>query len=278
MEKLPQATLKETEVRYIKSSYVVQEYEIFIAYPKSYANQEAKDKKFPVIYLLDANWYFGTICETTRLFSFCGSIPEVIIVGIGYPVSPMLEKSILEVYGLRGRDLTPAIDKTWEEENREEMGMDFIGSGGAEPFLNFLENELIPLVDSEYRTDSTKRIIAGFSLGALFVIYTMLAKPKLFFGYIASSPSLWFKDRFIFSIEENYAQNHKDLQSNLYISVGQNEEDSESGMVSNMFQLTAKIESREYESLRIKNHLFENLDHCESGMPGIQYGIKWVFS
>lgn len=63
--------------------------------------------------------------------------------------------------------------------------------GGSAAFRQFIREELIPLIESRYRTTSRRGII-GESLAGLFVIETLLLDPTLFTDYIAFDPSLWW--------------------------------------------------------------------------------------
>jgi uncharacterized protein len=273
--------LRATEVKYMTSTFVDQKFQVSIALPQSYANEHAADRKYPTIYLLDGNFYFGTITEICRAMPFCGSMPEVIVVGIGYPIEEsvgQMDAAFKQIWGARGRDLTPVADEEWEQEQIERMGVEYIASGGASSFLQFMKKELIPLIDTEYRTDSSHRILAGPSFGGLFVLHALFHEPSLFHGYVASSPSLWFGDKAIFTTEADYAQNHDDLAASLFLSVGQKEEKAGSGMVSDLFKFSALLESRKYGGMTVKNQVFNDLNHCESIAPGLLLGIKAVFS
>jgi len=284
MGSLPLVTIPATEIRNVSSSYVNQQFKISIALPNSYATNDGKSKKYPTIYLLDGNFYFGTVTEMTRIMAYCGADPEVIIVGIGYPLPESVEQSeefFKLVWGVRSRDLTPFKDEEWEKEQVESLSLDYIETGGAAQYLEFVKKELIPLIDAEYRTDTSYRVLVGHSFGGLFVLHALLNETDLFQGFVAASPSLWFADRSFFSSEDNYAQTHDDLQANLYLSVGQNEEKEwgiELGMVSNLIRFSAILESRDYKGLIITNQVFENLNHCEAVGPGLQLGLKWIFS
>jgi len=278
---LPPANLPATEVRKITSRYVNQEYKISVALPDSYADKDSNDRKYPTVYVLDGNFCFGTVTEAARLLPRCGSFPEVIVVGIGYPANGSVgqaKESFKQLWGLRSRDLTHVTSEAWENKQREDRSLDYIATGGASQFLRFVKKELVPLIDSEYRADTSCQVLAGHSLGGLFVLYTLFHESDLFQGYVAASPSLWFGERSIFSTEDKYAQKKNDLPVKLYLCVGQKEEGKESGMVSNLFRLSALLESRGYNSLTIKNQVFENLNHCESAAPGIQFGLMWIFS
>ena len=62
--------------------------------------------------------------------------------------------------------------------------------GGADKFQAYLGDELMPLVEKTYRSDASRRIVFGQSLGGQFVLFTALTKPDLFWGHIASNPAL----------------------------------------------------------------------------------------
>jgi hypothetical protein len=74
--------------------------------------------------------------------------------------------------------------------------LSFPTSGGAPAFQDFLERELVPMVDSRYRTQP-HRILSGWSLGGLFTLYVYLETPELFSRYLAISPSLWWDDSLV---------------------------------------------------------------------------------
>ena len=59
-----QVTIPNTEVRSLSSSIVDQEYQIFVAFPHGY---DASDMAYPVLYLLDANGFFGLVTETVSM-------------------------------------------------------------------------------------------------------------------------------------------------------------------------------------------------------------------
>ncbi|HEX9386302.1 MAG TPA: hypothetical protein VF918_08280, partial [Anaerolineales bacterium] len=61
MANLPLASIPATEVRTLQSSAVGQEYLISVALPFHYA--ERPERTYPVIYVLDANQFFGMVVE-----------------------------------------------------------------------------------------------------------------------------------------------------------------------------------------------------------------------
>ena len=64
-------------------------------------------------------------------------------------------------------------------------------AGGAERFLRFMGDKLIPFIGRSYRT-TPMRVLIGHSLGGLFAAYSLGKRPELFTGYILMEPSLWW--------------------------------------------------------------------------------------
>lgn len=131
-------------------------------------------KTYPVIYLLDGSKDedFVHISGIVQFgsFSWINIIPESIVVGIGNVD--------------RKRDFTyPSRNELDQKE--------FSTSGKSLNFISFLEEELQPFINSEYRTTEMKTII-GQSLGGLLATEILFKKPELFDNYIIVSPSLWW--------------------------------------------------------------------------------------
>jgi predicted alpha/beta superfamily hydrolase len=78
-------------------------------------------------------------------------------------------------------------------------------SGGGETFLQFMNDELMPYVEQNFKTAPFK-IFAGHSVGGLSTVYCLYAHPEMFDAYIAVSPSLWWDKGFAIS----YAKDHSD--------------------------------------------------------------------
>jgi uncharacterized protein len=110
----------------------------------------------------------------------------------------------------RIRDLTPPTEV--ETENR------FLPkNGGADAFLQFLAGELIPYVDTHYRTRPYK-VLVGHSAGGLFAIYTLASNPTLFNAYIAIDPMLSWNNQAAVTKLEAVFKDTQELSSDLYIT------------------------------------------------------------
>ncbi|WP_270168919.1 alpha/beta hydrolase [Paenibacillus sp. SYP-B4298] len=162
-------------------------YRIMAAIP----TQECLPPGYPILYVLDGNSVFGTAVEALRLQcrlpEKTGVVPSVII-GIGYEVDEPFSSE-------RFYDLTP-------EPTREFLYRFAEGAvpeqGGADEFADFLEEELKPLIERNWRIDRTRQSLLGHSLGGLFVAHLLFTRPGSFRYYIAGSPSLhWNKERML---------------------------------------------------------------------------------
>ena len=67
----------------------------------------------------------------------------------------------------------------------------FETSGGADDFLKFINDELVPFVDSTYRTNSYKTFV-GYSFTGLPIIHALFTDPEKFDSYIAIDFSAWW--------------------------------------------------------------------------------------
>jgi hypothetical protein len=93
--------------------------------------------------------------------------------------------------------------------------------GHADLFYSFLTRELIPYIDSTYKTKGSRTLI-GHSLGGLFVMYSLFKENRQFDNFISLSPGLWVNKYNIFQ----YLRQLPDttvLNNYLYLSSGKRE-------------------------------------------------------
>lgn len=259
--KHPEATLYDTEVKSLASSFADQEYRLFVALPRGYATSE---ERYPVLYVLDADILFGTITETARLLPLEGfflgrqSVPDLIVVGIAYPggFDEMAEK--------RGRDFTPT----------SELGVDPQSEpDGAARFFRFLKEQALPFVDQTYRTDPGDRALIGSSAGGLFILDTLLRHPGTFQRYIATSPRM---DEIIFRHEAAHAKQHRNLSAVLYLSAG-TEGEIEQQIATGVETFHARLSARKYPGLRVMHENLVGENHVSAQPTAFTHGLKAVY-
>jgi predicted alpha/beta superfamily hydrolase len=139
---------------------------INIHIPKSYTTSE---KSYPVIYSLDGDYTNFALNGTLDYYSFWDKTPECIVVSIDQNYLDTVENKYK-----RWLDCS----YSWTTGFPKDRGVDF---------KEFISKELIPFIDSSYRTTNFRTII-GHSFTANYVNYFLLDKIPVFTGYVAISP------------------------------------------------------------------------------------------
>jgi len=254
MEESPRRVeIRDTEMRFLKSKHVDQTYEIDISLPKDYRQETAR---YPVLYVLDAEYNFGCVAYIVRRLIKNGDIPKVLVVGVAYNTTED------DFYRKRERDCTPPSE--------------IHGSrvGGADNFIRFFEEELIPTIDHDYRTIPGNRTIVGHSIGGFFGAYVLFTHPDLFGKYLIVSPSLWYSKDVIFQYEREFAQRNNTLNAAVFLSTGK---DESAQMIRTTEKMIRIIEDGKYKGLRF-NYLMPEGEHHRSVFPyAFTKGVRWLF-
>lgn len=239
-------------------------FSIFVSLPAEYHPQEKTH--YPVVYLLDANLYFDIMATTIHKYAEVGLAPNVILVGIGYKDFPTMDS-------LRNRDDTyPLAIPEYE------MSV----SGGADKFLSFINHELVPYVDETYKTDTTKRVLMGHSLGGYFTMYalqqSLSGKASKVHHYIAASPSLHYNNYYLLhQFKSNIVAQHANTK--VYLTYGGFEDSNDTTSLT-LDSLSAQLAAalpKQANGLTYKCDIYSNLDHMDTQLPTFIKGLQWVF-
>jgi len=174
---------------------------IWIHLPEDYTST---NHTYPVLYLLDGEGHFQYVSQLTDYLSSYdrNRIPEMIVV------------AILNVD--RTRDFTPIHSLVFGGKiDSARMGT----TGGGVKFLQFMQKELIPYVDSNYRTQPY-RILAGHSLGGLFALYAKETRPDLFQSIILMSPAIYGDNNRVLTNFTSFLKSRQGIISKIFISIG----------------------------------------------------------
>ncbi len=276
------ASILASEEYTLKSVNTGRTYRISISLPYPYASEgelmwpfDNPLKKWPVVYLLDANWNFGMVTDVVRSMSWYGTTNEAIVVGIGYQEDQNPTSSWLEAVVQRAIDFTPVRDEGYEKNYGGVFGRTVV-TGDADNFHKFIKEELIAMIEENYNADPSRRILAGQSLGGLFGTYALFKEPELFDNYIIGSPFLQFGNKFMLRHEEAFSKENTELNAKAYFTIGENEEQAGDPMVSDYVQFVANLEKSNYNGFTMLKQMFSNLNHTEVIAPGFQAGLKWA--
>ena len=245
--------LNGTQVLKFQSKIDSEQYVIDIRLPDNYTKT---NKKYPVLYVTDAQWAFSSMYVGYRGQHGDGFIPDLIIVGITWTDSYQTR---------RERDFTPTT-RIDEAPN----------TGNAPKFLSVIKNEIIKLIDSNYRTEKSDRALFGASLGGLFAVYTLFHEPALFNRYVIISPALWWDNEIVFKYEKDFAQKNTSLNAKIFISSGEYEEEMTTDNVFNRF--TNQLKASKYKGLEIESMVIDRMGHGGSGTMGAIIGLQSVYS
>src|SRR2546423_4493750 len=200
-------------------------------------------------------------------------VPELIIAGIGYPVSSFSETSIP-----RWIDYTPSADPTADSLRAAQLGLRAGGgklrSGGGPQFVGILRDEIIPFIEASFRT-TRDRGLFGDSFGGLLAAYILVTTPALCSRYALSSPSLWWNNGDIFAREATYSRTHPALNARLFLSVGADEEKDR--MVATVGRLATILGERHYTGLVMSTHVFEGENHVSVGPAAVSRSMRFLY-
>ncbi len=222
---------------------------IDVSLPESYYKEP--ERKYHVLFLTDGNWRKDQHQPIHDMASK-ENIEEMIIVGIGYPAS-------YNFNNIRVRDLINHPDR----------------------FLDFILQKIIPRIDSEYRTNG-ERTLWGSSFGGFFTVYTLLnyvEKTKgIFENYIVASAAILEKTNYkdeklnLIDIEKRLNTNTKELKTNLYITVGQAEDNVR--FITPFKELVKILNERKYKDFYMKSFIDPGKDHYTVWEPTLYKGIR----
>jgi predicted alpha/beta superfamily hydrolase len=273
-------TILASQTRLIDSTHTGRPYRITVSLPLGYDASADKDWPFnnlparwPVVYVLDANWYHGLITDIIRPMRWCGSTTDAIVVGIGYPEGDDSVEAIRTSFVRRDHDLTPVRDEAVEKSMAAAHKRP-APNGDAANFLKFIQHELVPLVEKDYPADPAKRILVGHSYGGLFGLFAMFEAPDLFSALVLGSPTLTYGDRFMLQREEAFAASNQPLPARVYLFVGELEENRDDTTMTDTLRFAAILQGRNYQGFSLVKHVFLDQNHCEVAAPGFQWGLK----
>ncbi|MBL4663454.1 MAG: esterase [Flavobacteriaceae bacterium] len=156
----------------ISSKILNQDREIQIYLPNSYASSK---QSYPVLYILDGQWFFANGVSIQKSLRTPGAIPEMIVVGIKN--SNPLRRTLFSVE--------------------------------SEKFTDFLKNEVVQFIDSNFRT-TQERVIYGWEAAAYYLSELVLKENSIFNGVIITDGGL--------ASEKTVEEFNSDKDTYLYIS------------------------------------------------------------
>jgi predicted alpha/beta superfamily hydrolase len=262
----------------ITSKIMGKDYQLYISFPKGYSTKDTI--KYPVLFVLDGQSSFRVFKSVRESMDIDKELDSLIIVGIGSGLDPV-SSSIN-----RTNDYTPSLDtifdRQYERDGAKQYNLDYnsvkgkIQSGGAEKFLQCITTEIIPYIDTHYKT-TNDRGITGFSFGGLFTAWCFINTKGIFNKFGINSPSLWWNSEDILKQAEVMFTKNKTWKippTKVFISVGQKEE---SKMVSGMEKFSKLLEAKRYKNISVTTHQFQGETHNSAISPSLKRTISILY-
>jgi predicted alpha/beta superfamily hydrolase len=263
----------------LRSRINERDYRISVSLPRAY--ETADRTSYPVVYLLDGTGkYYSLMVRVQRLLE--DRLPPVIWVGIGSPSEAFAE-------GERTADTTPTNRPAYDDIVIKNVAAELAAasdakpvteemkyrwrSGQADTFLHILREDIMPFVETRYRTQPELRTLAGHSFSGLFAANVLLTEPGLFQRYWISSPSLWWDDEIILEQEARYSEQHNKLPARVYVSVGASENAT---MTEPNKRFVENITKRGYAGLALKHRVFPDHDHMSVIVSALTEGMSFL--
>lgn len=245
----PQFEIAGSQVLNIHCSVTGQDYVLHVNLPQHYNDTTF----YPVVYVLDSQWDFPLITAIYGDQYYDGFMPGTIIVGITWGgENPNYDTR-------RAFDLTPT---------NSGQPTRF---GNAEKFLSFIKTEVIPFVDSKYRTNKNDRSLLGHSFGGLFTLYALFNEPDLFNKYVPGSPAWMWDNASLYKYLDKFSKTNLSHAVRVYAFVGEYED------VPGFEKLAEAIRNCKVKDLELETQIVKGSGHAGTKPEGYNRGLQKVF-
>ncbi len=148
------------------------------------------------------------------------------------------------------------------------------GSGGADRFIAFFKDELIPGLDARFRTHPFRIFYSG-SFGGGFAVYMFLAQPSVFNAYLAATPAIDYEgsSSFIMDNAPSYLAQNDYQKRFLYLGV-----ENEPRLIPLLEKFVGLLQKTDLKGANWEYHPFLDEDHGSIANRVIYHGLKFVFS
>jgi len=219
---------------------------VHISLPPDYQ----EDQKYPMVVMTDGVWRLSDHPEL-RPMMVSGEIQPVILVSIGYPNG----------YAYRDIRVRDLVD-------------------GAESYLHFIVDNLVPYLSEIFPVDSENMTLTGHSMGGFWAIFAMFNNDTIgkntFKNFYIGSPYFPAETNGmnIEDIEKAYYARKKELDYNVYISVGGEEG---KGYIPPLNAFVGLLEGRNYEGLVMEYDIIEGYVHDTVFKPSIRNVLRMFY-
>ncbi len=216
--------------------------EVRIRLPQSFNSKPGF--KYPLILALDGDYIFDPTSGDVNYFSYWDDMPECVVVGISQKRSRLKDS--------RFDTNTNLLDYTGKD------------------FYNFIEQELVPSLEKDYRLSPFK-IIIGHDITANFINYFLINGSTMFHGFVSLSPD--FAPTMTERISTALANINQPIW--YYLATGKNDVEDLKSTIVNLNNDLSKIENKKF---RYSYNNFDDESHYSLVALGIPRALEDIFS
>jgi predicted alpha/beta superfamily hydrolase len=227
------------------------------------SNSKKRDKKYPVLYMHDGQNVFGS---------------EEAINGVSLELHNYLEKNNLDLMVV-AIDNNPVGEERineycpWKSGQFSQKLLDQPTSAGGNgnQYVEFIVNELKPLIDRTYPTIENETYMAGISLGALIAAYAACTYPTIF-KRVAGISSAFYRNQE--EIERLMEKTDLSLLERIYFDcgtaeAGENDEISKLFLQSNQAIFDIIIQNEVKAELKVIEGAHHNYEAFKKRIPQV---------
>ena len=253
-------------------------FEIFAVLPPSAATQP--QRRYPALFVLDANIEFATVAETAARLAASGETAEIAVIGIGVPraegatefgfrrfeeFSPpadgydfgdALGRIFRSLFALRGQDARLRI-------------------GQAPGFYSFVTAELLPQLAAQLPLDTQRLGLLGHSAGGTFAGYALAQADSPFRDYAGISPGIGISGNWLTRCATRVsAQAQK-----VFLCIGSEENSNRFNRIAGIPDTHAYAQQlRAQAGLRVHYHCFEGETHSSVYAVAVTQALMQFYS
>lgn len=241
----------------IQSKIMGDERPLQIYLPDSY---HMTTKKYPVIYVLDGEFLFEPAVTISKIRAARNLMPESIIVGLPNTGGAM------------------RMDMGLPMKNTPDAKQVFFEKGRYRQMVNFLETELVPMIDGQYRT-AKHRMLVGMSPTAGPVLHSYLQGNNIFSAHVAFAAEVDFYQTDGAFIADQLAQKAKENQNQqswLYIGRAKSDMGDKAGRADAFKKLQAEFLSLTGQAKAVVDIVGQS-EHYASAIEGFTGAFSLVY-
>lgn len=277
---------QETELGYKTENHKIysqdkDEYILKITFPRNYSS----DKEYKTLYYLDAYWLTEITLGSYTILDLCNYVEDVVFVGISLngtekdwnkqrnmDFTPSKFKNLGLLEGLKKLNPDNNIKITFKTGGGNQLNAE--STGGANLFLDFLENDIVGFIEKEYPNLNKRRGLLGHSFGGLFGFYTLQNRPELFQDLLLISGSLSWNSFELVEQSKFSKLKKTENEMKLYHCYGAEEVN---GTRTSNNDISKIITELELENLNYEFNSFKNTNHHSVLSRAIYDGLLYLY-